>query len=110
MAGFPATPATPFTLPARNGPIIRHFISEYREGGMSCAPPIPDERIPKNKENRTATATRIAHAVFRACSHLMVRHPRPHRLREQPVVPCLDQLRLNRLSLTRHSRLGCLVP
>src|SRR5215467_2776456 len=35
MAGFPATPATPFTFPARNGPIIRHFISEYSDCGIS---------------------------------------------------------------------------
>src|SRR5260370_6600975 len=37
MAGFPGTPLTPFTFPARNGPIIRHFISEYSDGGISCA-------------------------------------------------------------------------
>src|SRR5438445_13828771 len=37
MAGLPGTPATPFTFPARKGPIIRHFISEYSDGGISCA-------------------------------------------------------------------------
>src|SRR5712692_3692087 len=37
MAGFPGTPATAFTFPARNGPIIRHFMSEYSDGGISCA-------------------------------------------------------------------------
>src|SRR5215469_15877327 len=109
MAGFPATPATPFTLPARNGPIIRHFISEYSEGGMSCALPIPEQKIPKNKENAKATTTRVARVILRAWSPLMARHPRRPQRRGR-AVPCLDQLRLNQLSLNQHSRLRCLVP
>src|SRR5207248_8014838 len=102
MAGFPGTPATPFTFPARNGPIIRHFISEYSDGGMSCVLPTPAAKVPTKSRNARDTTTSRVHLVFRACSYLMVHHPHRRRLTEPQPALWLDQPRSCRLSSNRH--------
>src|ERR1700747_2005554 len=107
MAGFPGTPATPFTLPARNGPIIRHFISEYREGGMSCAPATSEAKIPKDGRNARETTTSMTSFTLRGCPYFMVCHPHRHRPMEQRPALCLDQPHSGLLSLIQHLGRGC---
>src|SRR5689334_17583295 len=107
MAGFPGTPATPFTFPARNGPIMRHFISEYREGGMSCALATPEAKIPKDGRNAREATTSMTSLTLRASPYFMVCHPHRRRPMEPRPALCLDQLGSGRLSLIRHLRRGC---
>src|SRR5215470_3689185 len=100
-------PTTAFTLPARNGPIMRHFISEYREGGMSCAFPAAEARVPTNKKKARETTTSSASLTLRECSDLMAGHPHRRRLMEQWWALCLDRLQSDGLYSTQYSRLGC---
>src|SRR2546429_370889 len=83
LAGYPVTPATPFTLPARNGPIIRHSISEYREGGSSSANEIRAAWICTINRNARPTAARMSFLLIISV-HVLLFAPflmagRPHR-------------------------------
>src|SRR5215469_3304775 len=112
MAGFPGTPATPFTLPARNGPIIRHFISEYSEGGTSCANEIPVISIcTVSRSARPAVLRSLLRFIrFLALPHsplLMVRHLHRSRLKGPEQAVCLLPLPITRPFLAVCSTPGC---
>src|SRR5215472_6055974 len=113
MAGFAGTPATPFTLPARNGPIIRHFISEYAEGGPSWANEIPVISIcAVSRSARQAVLRRpffgsIRFLAFARSSFLMVRHLHRSRLKAPELAVCLLPLPITQLFLAVCSTPGC---